>query len=425
MGLHGHTKHGEVLRLERKKRRGEVIHLILFFITIVYAYISEGSKNYYERDIYLVVRIEGDIQIENDRNFVKVRVLESEIDEIQGRKALLISRNLHLENQGIYQLFGSVRVNKGKVYIYSYGDSLAYLGEEKNVRTWLIENYSRLTKNEEVKSLGFSFLFGEPRDTAPPSLQKSFLSTGLVHLLVISGLHVGLIAGIVMKSLPKFWGMRVALLLIIMYSILIVPQEPPVLRATLMFSMFILSALSFQEVNRLAVLFFSGSVILFVFPNYVLSYSFWLSFFATLYILLALEYQTKSKFKKSLVVSVSAFGGVAPLIASFSYISPLSVLFTPIMAPVVVLYATLGVLSLISFMKFSLIVYLFNVIGVIFIKVVNIAEFFSFQIYLDVKAFEGFIIVTLCALIMYLADKNYKPWVPIASIGYLFIRSLI
>ena len=310
------------------------------------------------------------------------------------------------------------------MYVYPIDDTVERVKDGGGIRRFLKKRYVDHTEDLRVRSLGLSFLFGEPRTQVSPDVQKSFLSTGLVHLLVISGLHIGIIAGIFLKALPRKISLYASLIGVGLYTLLIVPHEPPVLRATIMFALFLISAMTYRKPIPLAILLFSGSIILVLYPHYAFSYSFWLSFFATLYIILFLQENRSRLIPKSFGVSLSAFAGVSPLIASLSYISPLSVVFTPLISPLVVAYSTLGMLSLISGMYFAPFVDLFNFAGGIFIGSVSILESFSLRIIPSVGTIEAVVVTVIGALVMYFLPPQRRFLVPGGMIFYLFIRSL-
>ncbi len=309
------------------------------------------------------------------------------------------------------------------MYVYPLTGTLERLKRNGGIRDYLIGKYRQHTEDFRVRSVGLSFLFGEPRTLVSPDLQKSFLSTGLVHLLVISGLHIGIIAGIFLKTLPRSVSPYMSLIGISLYTFFIVPHEPPVLRATLMFTLFLLSAITYRKPVPVAVLLFSGSIILVIYPHFAFTYSFWMSFFATLYILLYIQNNKGGWFSKSIGVSLSAFAGVSALIANVSYISPLSVAFTPLISPLVIAYSTLGMLSLLTTMTFSPFIDLFNFVGGLFIGAVSVLEAVSFKVYPSIGFIEAIVLTIAGAMLMYYLPYQKRIVVPTGLIFYLIIRS--
>ncbi len=404
-------------------RRPELLHLLLFLLICTVAFFRANLEDFYEEEVYVRGEIVGDMLQEGEYIQTKIRITESEIEDIEGRKALLkVYGHLPTEARHI-SLIGDVRVTSNRVFIYASSQDVEIMRTEKSLRDFLMERYINNSKDRETTSLGLSFLFGQERELLPSDVQRDFLKTGLVHLLVISGLHIGIIAFLLSYMLPRFWGLKLALVGVLLYSLLIVPAEPPVVRATLMAVLFILSLLSFQPPNSLSILLFSGTLILIAFPHFVFSYSFWLSFVATAYIFLSLKDFEGGRWLKTLLASLSAFTGVSPLIGTFSGISPISVLLTPLLSPIVMLYSFMGILSLVTLMSFPPFVDIFNLAGRVFRGAVELLSGLSFEIYPSLGNTEAVLVVALGAGALYFL-KGYSKLAPLLSINaYMLIRS--
>lgn len=376
-----------------------------------------------EKEVYVRGKIMGDIVGEGGYVQTRLKIEESEVEDIEGRTALLKIYGYIPSEIRDLALIGNLKVKDNRIYVYARSEDVDFIKTEQSIRDLLMERYRKASRDKSVVPLGLSFLFGEPRELLPSSIQRDFLQTGLVHILVISGLHVGMIAFVLSKILPRFWGLKLALFGVLLYSLFIVPHNPPVLRASLMFAFLILSALTFRQPNSLAILLFSGTLILLVYPSYVFSYSFWLSFLATAYIILALKDLEVGKIEKTSIVSLSAFTGTAPLVATFSYLSPLSVVFTPLLAPVVLVFSFFGVLSLLTLVSFPPFVDLFNLSGRIFQGTVSSLEDFSFQIYPRVGFHESLFLSTAGLISLYFL-KNRQKLIPLVLINvWLLLRS--
>ena len=404
-------------------RRPELLHLLLFLSICAVAFFRANLEDFSEEEVYVRGEIVGDMLQEGQYIQTKIRVNESEIEDIEGRKAFLrVYGYLPAETRHI-SLIGDVRAINNRVFIYASSQNVEIMRAEKSLRDFLMERYINNSKDRETTSLGLSFLFGQERELLPSDVQRDFLRTGLVHLLVISGLHIGTIAFLLSYMLPRFWGLKLALVGVLLYSLLIVPAEPPVVRASLMAVLFILSFLSFQPPNSLSILLFSGTLILVAFPHFLFSYSFWLSFVATAYIFLSLKDVEAGKGLKTLLASLSAFTGVSPLISTFSGISPISVLLTPLLSPIVMLYSFTGILSLITLMSFPPFVDIFNLAGKVFREAVELLSGLSFQIYPSLSNAEAVFVVALGTGALYFL-KGYSKLVPLLSINaYMLIRS--
>ncbi len=404
--------------------RGELIHLLLFLLALALSYYRSNLPSFKEREIYVKGTIVGDILREPGYTLTRIKIEESEIEEIEDRKATLkVYGYLPVEAKEI-ALIGDVSVINNRIFLYAKGNDIDILTPERTLRDVLMDRYVRISGDKYITHLGLAFLFGQPRELLPSDVQRNFLNTGLVHLLVVSGLHVGTVALVLSKMLPRFQGMKLALIGIVFYTVFIVPHEPPVLRASIMLSLILLSLLTFRRPNTLAILFFSGTAILLAYPHYVFSYSFWLSFVATAYIILAIKNLEANTKVKTLVASASAFTGVAPLISTFSGISPLSVIFTPLLSPVVLLYSLFGVLSLLTLMSFPPFIDMFNLVGTVFESAVGLASHFSFKLYPQVGFYEAVLLTFAGGVSLYLL-KGYSKLIPIALINlWLLFRAL-
>ncbi len=115
-----------------------------------------------------------------------------------------------------------------------------------------------------------------------------FRASGLYHLLVIAGLHVGLIAGLVLGFLrllgfKRTWRNILLLTVLIAYSLL-VEQRAPTLRATLMIVAFVLADLLGRDHTALNSVGLAALILLLARPAWLFESGFQLSFAAALLI---------------------------------------------------------------------------------------------------------------------------------------------
>lgn len=143
---------------------------------------------------------------------------------------------------------------------------------------------------------------------------KYFYKTNASHLLCISGLHVtsiflftflflNLIFYILKIKYSYFYLSSFLSLFISGAYVYLIGFEVPRLRALIMLSVFIFSSYVKLFKNNFEVLFFALSIVLFVFPNSVYSYSFYYSFMAVLAILLSFKF----RFFKNDLINISFF----------------------------------------------------------------------------------------------------------------------
>jgi competence protein ComEC len=117
---------------------------------------------------------------------------------------------------------------------------------------------------------------------------ESFRRTGLYHLLVIAGLHVGLLAflfgGLLRTLRVRFpWSPLLTLLFLAAYTLL-VEQRAPTLRASLMLGLFLIGRLLYREHSILNAVGFAALILLLARPAWLFESGFELSFAAALLI---------------------------------------------------------------------------------------------------------------------------------------------
>ncbi|MBN1526196.1 MAG: DNA internalization-related competence protein ComEC/Rec2 [Candidatus Omnitrophica bacterium] len=188
------------------------------------------------------------------------------------------------------------------------------------------------------------------------SVRDEFVKTGTVHILAISGLHVGLIAGTLlfllrMARVPRRFALCAASAILAFYA-LVVGANPPVVRAVIIFALFAAGYIMRRETDMLNMLAFAACAILLWEPRELFGPSFQLSFgsvsgiliFAPLFDrLFGLEPSArmagapgKAAFyvTKGVSVSLAAFIFVAPFVAFyFNIVTPVAVLANIVVIP--------------------------------------------------------------------------------------------
>jgi len=204
------------------------------------------------------------------------------------------------------------------------------------------------------------------------SLRAAFVKTGTVHILAISGLHVGLIAFILYVALSALRinqkvAIPLAILFLALYAV-ITGSRVPVIRATIMMLIVLMGALFRRSPSAFNSLGFAAIVILLVNPTQVFSPSFQLSFTAVLSILYITprvenffkvdRFSQNNNFAFQVLrytirlfsVSIAAWMGVAPLVAyHFNIVSPVAIFGNLIVIPLTFFV----IASSISFITFS------------------------------------------------------------------------
>ena len=161
----------------------------------------------------------------------------------------------------------------------------------QNVRERLLRGIDRLypswSAEGRVGAVLKAVLLGD-RSSLDSDTVENFRQSGLYHLLVISGLHVGLLASVLLFFLYLFhigesW--RAASLLIFLgtYSLL-VEQRAPTLRASLMIAAYLLARYLYRDRAALNAVGLAALILLFHRPAWLFEAGFDLSFSAALLI---------------------------------------------------------------------------------------------------------------------------------------------
>ena len=195
-------------------------------------------------------------------------------------------------------------------------------------------------------------LLGE-KSFIPPYLKEVFAEAGIMHILAVSGLHVGIIAMALLAllsllPLPKKLKLFTLILILLMYAS-ITGFRPSVLRATIMFIVLIGGKLINRNRNLNISLFFAAFLILLLNPLILYDAGFLLSFIVTFFIinLSPILQELYSKIvvwiRNPLAVSTAAWIGIFPLSAYFfSKVSIISIVSNIFIIPLAGIAVILG-----------------------------------------------------------------------------------
>ncbi len=123
------------------------------------------------------------------------------------------------------------------------------------------------------------------RGNIPSSVEDSFIHTGTAHLLAISGLHLSIVAGIMLSLGIWLFGKRhylyiwLALGIIWLYALL-TGMHPPVFRAAIMASLFLTADLLGRQRSAVTALVFAAAIMVGISPQILWTASFQMSFMA-------------------------------------------------------------------------------------------------------------------------------------------------
>lgn len=203
---------------------------------------------------------------------------------------------------------------------------LAYSIQARNYCTGVLK--SRI-KNDQSQAVLLALVLGV-KDELDPELQASFSAAGAMHVLAVSGLHVGIIYAIFLwlfkkiklNSWKRRWWMALASIAILWGYAFLTGLSPSVLRAVTMFSFVALAKARNTHSNIYNTLAASAFVLLCWNPYLIMSVGFQLSYLAVFgivylqprfYALLEFDHLLPDKIWEITCVSLAAQLATAPL----------------------------------------------------------------------------------------------------------------
>ena len=302
-----------------------------------------------------------------------------------------------------YKFFGVLRIaddTKFKSYLQRQKISaivnvggrrkISYIGEENGnllIKTALRIKRSLFRDINDYISPVYSPLLGGMMFKAgiiPAQVRDMFQKIGVVHILAISGLHVGIMCGIFLLicrllNIPKRIACVITFVLIILYA-LVTGLETPVVRAGLMIDLFLLGYIIRRKTDVFITLSAASLLILLWKPYELFDVGFQLSFITVLGIVISVpRFENLLRLNpvwftnpiknlslilvKLFIVSVSAWLASLPLVAyHFGYISWVGPLSNLIVIPLVAMVLAFGFILLISIW---ILPFLSNFLGVV------------------------------------------------------------
>ncbi len=290
----------------------------------------------YQTNGRVLLRVYGVEPVINFGDVIKAEVLLQE-PELPGNFGEFNYRD-YLTRQNIF-LTDSVEINKLEIIGHSKNLSInALIYGIKNRITQKIEKIYKSPGKGFIKAI----LIGDKTEISR-ELIDLFQDAGIMHILAISGLHVGIIAIVLLfifNLIPKYWINDLFKYLIIIIIMLgyasMTGFRPSVSRATLMLAIVIIAKCFNRPYHIYNSLYLAAFLILLWQPLYIYDAGFVLSFVVTFFIIFLapilegkLEY-LPSYLRKLFSVSLSAWLGMVPLSAYF-FIKYLLLEFYPIL----------------------------------------------------------------------------------------------
>ena len=323
--------------------------------------------------------------------------------------------------------------------------------------SWTLKRFSTIVRNRFLQSLSESGLksnelaiasaltFGY-KDELSQFVKGVFSKTGAMHVLAVSGLHVGIVF-LLISSLFKFLKIsqrfkiiqQLILIFFVWVYAIITGLSPSVLRAATMLSFFSIAEIFNKSTNIYNILACSAIFLLSIDPFLITDIGFQLSFFAVsgiiylypiIFNLIFLNNYILKKIWSIISVSIAAQIATFPLSIYYFHQFPNFFLLSNLLViPLVFILLIIG-LSIIAFNFLPYVsIFLGKILTIIISFIVNSLSLiesipYSLSEGLFISVFETFMIYLLILLILYQLSFNFKFLNFIILIIGIFIISL-
>lgn len=232
-------------------------------------------------------------------------VKKSELPILAGDQLLISSKIERVKNKGNPGEFDAEKYWKGKGinYISFVSDNEYRLVD--HTEPGLFKKYTDQLRDYCSKALKENFggqegavltaiVLGD-KSMINDETRDSFMNTGAMHVLAVSGLHIGLILYLLLfiaERFSRFISRKTALIGVLIFLwiyAVITGLSPSVIRAVFMFSLLSISQLSSRNYSPINILFFTAFCLLIYDPLYLYDIGFQLSYLAMLGIFLFYE----------------------------------------------------------------------------------------------------------------------------------------
>ncbi len=259
----------------------------------------------------------------------------------------------YLKNKGITCRLRAAR-SPPKILSQKGGNLLKRLSIAIKNRLMLIPQQ---TLPEPYATLLTSIVFGSRAAKTPKDIKDTYKRAGVAHLLVASGMHLGILVGVclfVVRStrLPLWVGVLLTSIVNILYA-LMTGAGPSIMRAAIMAEIMLIGLLFEREKEIYTSLALAALIILLFNPRYIFEVGFQLSFAATwslVYVSPIINEKLRNFIYPKISPVVSA--AIAPVLASipitlfhFSQFSPVGVFTNIVLLPWIGIVVIMGFVS--------------------------------------------------------------------------------
>lgn len=192
----------------------------------------------------------------------------------------------YLKSLGVY---GQLRTSERNILKVTKGPS-TLKGVAQNFRASIVKKLQNTKLKNDERAIIQALVLGEKKDI-DKELYNEYAAAGAVHILAVSGLHVGILYAIlafIFKPLTRWkYGtfLNSFLIVVLLWSFAVLSGlSPSVTRAVTMFTFFALAKLLNRETSSINTLFLSFLTLLLINPLWLFQVGFQLSYLAVLFI---------------------------------------------------------------------------------------------------------------------------------------------
>ena len=188
-------------------------------------------------------------------------------------------------------IFHQINLKEHSKFIRAKGKQ-SINGWANKAKTFTESKIEALDINDTARAFLKAFYLGI-RNEIPEDIKTNYKDSGVLHILALSGLHVGILLTILellLSPIVRFRHgkkMRSFIVIVVLWGFAVLTGlSPSIVRAVTMFSFFALAHGLHRQTNSINTLFISALVVLLIQPNFLFDVGFQLSYTAVLGILL-------------------------------------------------------------------------------------------------------------------------------------------
>ena len=189
-------------------------------------------------------------------------------------------------SDGEKKIVGKItKIKETKWGIYYYIDAEKFEERKNFIKSFILSKIKKISQDYSIDMEDFlrATILGEGY-LLDNSLKEKFRYTGTTHILVISGLHIGVIISglelIFLKLRIKKRVREMSILAILTLYLLGIGATPSVVRAYIMGAIYLLSGIFYEKTDSKKTFLVSLVVSLLIFPHWIFSISFLMSYIA-------------------------------------------------------------------------------------------------------------------------------------------------